>query len=393
MNSYLKNILLFIPRVAWFIPSFIFQNTVGRLIGMAIAPAAKLAKPSKDEHAKKTYDALFKNFESNEQTKPVVIYIPGNAANIIELYKPFSKFTENDFITIANNNTEEGKKYSTEESCNNIEWVNAIVKYLTEKNPNLAKKINKNGSYYFDINQFNKTKKDLGDNLGKQFELYYVPYKYNPKNIDDLVNQYIEKVEYIRTNYPNKPIIINGLSLGGAVATKVVAHFHNKAKKEKKSPPNIKLFNDQSFSSITNVVTEGFMPKLLGLILYPIIKILLKLCNWELNATKYYNQIPEQYKTYLTLKYKDENTSEKQYDNVLGKGSLHRKVQSKNKDKSNKHKFIVNRTDESTCHEFTSHGSSLTALKNRDGKTTGLTFFKEFALAPTEGHDSRCLSV
>jgi hypothetical protein len=118
---------------------------------------------------------------------------------------------------------------------------------------------------------------------------------------DDLVSDGIAEVQHLLdTGISPENIYLKGHSLGGAVATFVVDHFHRLGKK-------INLVNDRSFSNITNVAIGltriSVFTILLGTILYliikPIIKLFLLLSNWEMNAADAYAGIPAQHKTHF----------------------------------------------------------------------------------------------
>lgn len=127
-------------------------------------------------------------------------------------------------------------------------------------------------------------------------------------------------------------ICLLGHSLGGAVATKLASKLH------KQNHP-VYLFNDRSFSSLTNVIVgwircwglmvtpefkqtfigtvlrpflwffgkqsyteESLFGKMLGHILKPPIKSILVVTGWEVNAAKAYQKIDEKHKSYVTVR-------------------------------------------------------------------------------------------
>lgn len=126
---------------------------------------------------------------------------------------------------------------------------------------------------------------------------------------DHLIEDGIAQVQnLLDSGVPSEKIVLKGHSLGGAVATLVAKHFHDIGKP-------VYLFNEKSFSSASKVVVgrmrqasfkngheEKFLPKIYGQILFPFIKVLLNLLNWEINAAKAYKEIPSKYKSYLVVR-------------------------------------------------------------------------------------------
>lgn len=88
-------------------------------------------------------------------------------------------------------------------------------------------------------------------------------------------------------------ITLHGLSLGGAVATLVAAHFHTQP-----IPKPVCLINDRSFASISKVVSGMLRTSVLEL---PT-NLILRLLQWDMNAAQAYKQIPENYKMIIVSK-------------------------------------------------------------------------------------------
>jgi len=101
-----------------------------------------------------------------------------------------------------------------------------------------------------------------------------------------------------------------GRSLGGGFATLVAEYFHSRGKK-------INLFNQSSFSNITNVVMgsirkegsgmdtghqEGRLGKVLSYLAWPFVKIALVLTDWEIEAADAYKKIPDTHKEYMLIR-------------------------------------------------------------------------------------------
>lgn len=110
------------------------------------------------------------------------------------------------------------------------------------------------------------------------------------RNIHDLFRDGITQVENLlsRGVDPSK-IIIRGFSLGGAIATNVVHHFHQRGKK-------LYLFSDRSFSKVSDVASAWY-----GSVLKGMISRTLKKFKWEFDAVKFYEQIPGEYKSHINL--------------------------------------------------------------------------------------------
>lgn len=102
-------------------------------------------------------------------------------------------------------------------------------------------------------------------------------------------------------------IALEGFSLGGAVGTMVTRYFHDRGIK-------IFLFNDRSFSSLTNTVIgivvlflEGLgipeLPsKLLAYALWPLTKLVMLILGWDASiAHVYANHIPSAYREYTVV--------------------------------------------------------------------------------------------
>lgn len=131
------------------------------------------------------------------------------------------------------------------------------------------------------------------------------------KSKDDLVTDGIAQVQrLLDAGVPSQNITLKGHSLGGALATMVAHHFHQQGRP-------LYLFNDRSFSSITNFVVgqirtagtgtghkETFGMKLLGWIAKPFIKLGVSLVKWEINADDAYKGIPEAFKEYILVRSK-----------------------------------------------------------------------------------------
>ena len=112
-------------------------------------------------------------------------------------------------------------------------------------------------------------------------------------------------------------ITLKGHSMGGAIAALVAHHFH-----QQMQPINV--FNDRSFSTITNVIVgsirggdkETWGGKLLGWFLKPFIKLGLSLVQWEINADDAFKAIPSNYRDYLLVRTSKQFRTEAVIDDV-----------------------------------------------------------------------------
>jgi len=118
-----------------------------------------------------------------------------------------------------------------------------------------------------------------------------------PESINDLVTDGIAEVQQIldRKVLP-KHIILDGLSLGGGVATLVAKYFHDQGIK-------INLFNDRSFSSISSAGAHMIVRRELSPIaeysLESTASSLVYFSGWQINAARAYATIPSANKAYM----------------------------------------------------------------------------------------------
>jgi hypothetical protein len=123
----------------------------------------------------------------------------------------------------------------------------------------------------------------------------------------DLITDGITQVQrLLNKGVESENIVLKGLSLGGAVATLVAKHFHDRGIK-------IYLFNDRSFSTIARVLGgtirnmnsgTGHIAtnRILGAVIMFFTKIGLLLTKWEMNAGKAFSKIPGEYKDYIFVR-------------------------------------------------------------------------------------------
>lgn len=151
-----------------------------------------------------------------------------------------------------------------------------------------------------------------------------------PKCLQDLVTDGIAQVQRLLDQEINSEnITLDGMSLGGAVATLVAYHFHHK-----KQP--VYLWVDRSFSSLSKVGAAMYAPAMhpyldpvtLGLLRAPV-WVLSKSSGWEEDIASAYLAIPSEYKAYMTVAKKSNKTGSKGDEIILPAGSLHKAVKYK----------------------------------------------------------------
>ncbi|VEB34824.1 sidB homolog, substrate of the Dot/Icm system [Legionella sainthelensi] len=181
------------------------------------------------------------------------------------------------------------------------------------KNQHYIIKFNGNGMFYqdalynyaYDANQLNLT--IIGFNyrgVGNS--------KKTPETFQDLVTDGIAQVQRILDRgVDSKKITLDGLSLGGGVATIVASHFHKIGKP-------VYLWNDRSFASVSKAAAGVVAPEIdniFGETLATSIECtswsLMKPSGWDVDVAKAYNEIPDEYKNHMyvakksTLSYGD----------------------------------------------------------------------------------------
>ncbi|HEX4045403.1 MAG TPA: protein SidB [Gammaproteobacteria bacterium] len=135
----------------------------------------------------------------------------------------------------------------------------------------------------------------------------------SPKSENDLVTDGIAQVQRLLDNgIKPENITLPGHSLGGAIATLVTSHF-------KKTGVQINVFNDRSFSSITNFVighsrrminnTETIFGKIVGYIIKPFVKLSLLATKWDMNVVEAYKNLPDAHKEYMVVQSSKEKRS------------------------------------------------------------------------------------
>lgn len=105
-------------------------------------------------------------------------------------------------------------------------------------------------------------------------------------------------------------IVLRGYSLGGAVATKVTKHFHDQG-------IMINVFNERSFSNVMHVIAgflrhigapektghkSGTLGIILSIVLWPFVKLILLLTEWEIEAADEFKTLPVEHKEYIAVR-------------------------------------------------------------------------------------------
>lgn len=105
----------------------------------------------------------------------------------------------------------------------------------------------------------------------------------------------------------NNALILKGNSLGGAIATKVAKRCHDSGIK-------VYLWNGRSFKSASSVIAgqiqtlhlsghyENTLTKKLATMAQPIVSLLLRLTQFEINVSEDYKNIPSEYKNYYIVR-------------------------------------------------------------------------------------------
>jgi hypothetical protein len=201
---------------------------------------------------------------------------------------------------------------------------------------------------------------------------------------DDLVIDGIAQVQrLLDQGIPSLNIILKGHSLGAGVASLVAYHFYQLGQP-------IYLFNNRSFSSITNYMVayirtgfgptgheEFFIGKLLGWLAKPFIKFGLALTKWEINAGDAFNAIPEEYRDYILVRTnKAQRRTKVVWDDpdVRHYASIHLNVPKTERTKEKRRRRKLIGPDDPN-----GHNTALEDLKNVIGQT-GDDVFREFVI-------------
>ena len=192
-------------------------------------------------------------------------------------------------------------------------------------------------------------------------------------------------------------IIIKGQSLGSAVGTLVAQHFHRLGYP-------IKIFNDRSFSNLTNFAVghirsvfsatghkESTGMKIIGWILKPLIKCLLYLFNWEMEAGDAFKEIPKTHREYTVVRSGKEGEIPERMDERVDDqiiphyASIHAALKSERRQEKREIKeAIVTASDEGRQEDVLQLQRELLAIKSRKLVTSD---------ASTDGHNAALSSL
>ncbi len=215
----------------------------------------------------------------------------------IEEAKRFTKDAQNKQVNVINDvKVNIGKKQS---NLNTYEFIPEEIKAKEKSEQKYVVKFNGNA-------EFAATKilesKEEASRLGYvaiAFDYPGVatddPKARNPK---ELVKAGIAQVDrLIAEGAKPENIILDGHSLGGAVATLVAAHYHSK-----KPPQTVNLVNGRSFSKLSTATEHLIKNQTGSAVLGKITGKAIKAIGLEMNAKKAYNRIPEENKSFYFAK-------------------------------------------------------------------------------------------
>lgn len=197
-----------------------------------------------------------------------------------------------------------------------------------------------------------------------------------PETFQDLITDGIAQVQRLLDNgVKSERILLDGISLGGGIATMVAKHFH-------KNGYPLYLWNDRSFASISKAAAGILAPTLPSIISYPIEASfetsswsVMKPNGWDRNISSAYRYIPDSYKNYIVVARKSEQSSG---DGVIShQASLHKAVRREEKKKGvlTGHKVLAQNSF------FGGHNSDRRALISKDNpKQNGQELFEHFAM-------------
>ena len=147
-----------------------------------------------------------------------------------------------------------------------------------------------------------------------------------PANLQQLVTDGIAEVQRLldEMRVQSTHIILDGISLGGAVATLVARHFHQKGLP-------INLWNDRSLSTLSKAATSMIAPEIPGLLgtmskraVEGSVSSVLTPSGWDANVAEAYRAIPAMYKGYMVVAKLSAHSAG---DGIIGhRASLHRAV-------------------------------------------------------------------
>ncbi|MDR3491311.1 MAG: alpha/beta hydrolase [Gammaproteobacteria bacterium] len=225
---------------------------------------------------------------------------------------------------------------------------------------------------------------------------------------DDLIVDGIAQVQRLLDDEViDQNIILAGHSLGGAIATLVTKHFHDRGYK-------IKLFNSRSLSSLAdffasykmNPYPSNWLERVKNSYIRFMVHFKFNITNWQIDAAEAFKSIPESYKEYIVvrspkeLRFREKNCH---IDDpvIFHEVSLHAALKALRKqkkleirEKCNNPEELADKLAEFKKRKFhtefyASNGHSLplkALICNYDNKTTALNFFHMFARRSQDLH-------
>jgi hypothetical protein len=199
-------------------------------------------------------------------------------------------------------------------------------------------------------------------------------------------------------------ITLKGHSLGAAIATLVAYHFHQHNKR-------MNVFNDRSFSSLNKLVSImvhrhlqptyeaelTFKRRVLIGVVGLMCKLLVRMSNWNIQASSAFKAIPNEYKEYIVVSRRGEGGAATVNDNTV---PYHASIHTALKRERHSKKTSV-RHDREALFEVRAqikarkmvdesyvsggHAAELGRIKNRYD-VTGATFFRTFVQTAHQDH-------
>ena len=198
-----------------------------------------------------------------------------------------------------------------------------------------------------------------------------------PKTFQDLITDGIAQVQrLLDQGVDSKNITLDGISLGGGVATMVASHFHKIGKP-------VYLWNDRSFASLSKAAAGMIAPEMPGLFgdivgssVQSTSWSVMKPAGWEVNVAAAYDSIPDEYKGYMVVA---KLSKKSKGDGVIAhKSSLHRGV--KGKEKKRKHRTGHKVLAQSRLFNGGHNMPREDLISKKDPSKTGQDIFETFVL-------------
>jgi len=183
-------------------------------------------------------------------------------------------------------------------------------------------------------------------------------------SFQDLVTDGIAQVNRLRSNgVPANHIVLDGLSLGGAIATMVASYFHDHG-----FP--VYLWNDRSFAKLSGAAAGMVFPGE-SFLIESSVRFTLQSAKWEADVAEAYQKIPAAYKGYMFVV---------QDGVIASNASLHKAVKHQEKIAGQKtgHKFYAN---SEVGHNVPRSQLFFNGVNKIANKVTGQDVFENFVLS------------